>query len=74
MPEGLQAETIRVYDAALTPATVPQNQDFEGDAIETRPIATVVGAVERDNFTLESVLALLESLTRRAGIESPNGL
>lgn len=74
VPEGLQVETIHVYDAALTAATVPQNQDGEVDAIETRPLAAAIDDIERSAFTLESALAMLESLTRRAGLATPHGL
>ncbi len=34
VPEGVQSETIHVYDAALAAATVPRNQDGEVDRIE----------------------------------------
>jgi 8-oxo-dGTP pyrophosphatase MutT (NUDIX family) len=74
VPEGVQHETIHVYDATLTANTEPKNQDGEVDAIETRPVADVVDAIERDEFTLESALATIESLTRRAGIASTTGL
>ena len=74
VPEGLQAETIHVYDAALAADVTPRNQDGEVDAIETRSIAAVLDAIERDEFTLESALAVIESLTRRAGTETPPGL
>jgi 8-oxo-dGTP pyrophosphatase MutT (NUDIX family) len=72
--EGVQCETIHVYDATLPAGIEPQNQDGEVDAIESRPIAAVVDAIERDEFTLESALVMIESLTRRAGIETPRGL
>jgi 8-oxo-dGTP pyrophosphatase MutT (NUDIX family) len=74
VPEGVQHETIHVYDATLTATTEPTNQDGEVDAIETRSIAAVVEAIERDEFTLESALAMLESLTRRGSIATPPGL
>jgi 8-oxo-dGTP pyrophosphatase MutT (NUDIX family) len=74
VPEGVQSETIHVYDAGLTAATVPRNQDGEVDAIECRSVADVVDALERDEFTLEAALAMLESLTRRAGLATRPGL
>jgi 8-oxo-dGTP pyrophosphatase MutT (NUDIX family) len=74
VPEGVQCETIHVYDTTLAPATEPRNQDGEVDAIETRPIAAVVDAIERDEFTLESALVMVESLTRRGRIDTPAGL
>ena len=74
MPEGVQNETIHVYDATLTGNTEPTNQDGEVDAIETRSIAAVVEAIERDEFTLEAALVMIESLTRRGSIATPPGL
>jgi 8-oxo-dGTP pyrophosphatase MutT (NUDIX family) len=74
VPEGVQSETIHVYDATLAADVDPQNQDGEADAIERRAIADVVKAIERDEFTLESALVMLESLTRRAGVVTPPGL
>jgi 8-oxo-dGTP pyrophosphatase MutT (NUDIX family) len=74
VPEGLQSETIHVFDAALAADIIPQNQDGEADAIERRAIDHVVAAIERDEFTLESALVMLESLTRRAGVATPTGL
>src|SRR5512145_2227097 len=74
VPEGLQHETIHVYDATLAANMEPRNQDGEVDAIETRPVADVVDAIERDEFTLESALVMIESLTRRWGIATTHGL
>ena len=74
VPEGIQCETIHVYDATLAADAAPRNQDGEVDAIEVRPITAVVDAIERDEFTLESALAMVESLTRRAGLATPPGL
>jgi 8-oxo-dGTP pyrophosphatase MutT (NUDIX family) len=74
VPEGVQRETIHVYDATLGGNTEPRNQDGEVDAIETRSIAHVIDAIERGEFTLESALVMIESLTRRAGIETPADL
>jgi 8-oxo-dGTP pyrophosphatase MutT (NUDIX family) len=74
VPEGLQHETIHVYDATLAANMEPKNQDGEVDAIETRAVADVVDAIERDEFTLESALAMIESLTRRCGIATTHGL
>ncbi len=74
VPEGLQSEIIHVYDAWL-PADLPlRNQDGEVDAIERRTIDEVIAAIQRDEFTLESALVTLESVTRRAGIDTPAGL
>ncbi len=74
VPEGVQHETIHVYDATLSANTEPRNQDGEVDAIETRSVADVVDAIERDEFTLEAALVMIESLTRRAGIPTTPSL
>ncbi|MGZ9031091.1 MAG: DUF4743 domain-containing protein [Burkholderiaceae bacterium] len=74
VPEGVQSETIHVYDATLTGSTETKNQDGEVDAIETRSMAAVVEAIERDEFTLEASLVMIESLTRRGSIVTPAGL
>lgn len=72
--EGLQSEVIHVYDATL-PADAPlRNQDGEVDAIERRTLGEVIDAIERDEFTLESALVTLESVTRRARIDTPADL
>jgi 8-oxo-dGTP pyrophosphatase MutT (NUDIX family) len=72
--EGYQSERIHVYDALLGAGTVCANQDGEVAAIEPRPLAGVVAAIEADEFTLEAALVTLESLTRRSGDATPPGL
>lgn len=67
VPEGLQSEIIHVYDAMLAPGTSLANKDGEVAAIERRTLNELVDAIERDEFTLESALVTLESLTRRSG-------
>jgi hypothetical protein len=42
------------------------NRDGEVAAIEARPIESVVAAIERDEFTLEAALVVLDTLTRQA--------
>ncbi|HVE89048.1 MAG TPA: DUF4743 domain-containing protein [Burkholderiaceae bacterium] len=64
VPEGLQSEIIHVYDAVLQNGQSLINQDGEVAAIERRSIDQVVDAIESDQFTLESALTTLESLTR----------
>ena len=70
VPEGLQSEIIHVYDASLPDGVSLQNQDGEVDAIERRTLDEVLNAIENDEFTLESALVTLESVTRRAGIDT----
>ena len=69
--EGLQSEIIHVYDANLPADASLANQDGEVAAIERRALDEVVDAIERDEFTLESALVTLESLTRGSRGETP---
>jgi isopentenyldiphosphate isomerase len=71
--EGLQSEIIHVYDALLPDSVSLQNQDGEVDAIEHRTLDEVINAIEHDEFTLESALVTLESVTRRVRIDTPAG-
>ena len=68
--EGLQSEVIHVYDALLPDGISLQNQDGEVDAIERRTMDEVINAIENDEFTLESALVTLESVSRRARIDT----
>ncbi len=70
VPEGLQSEIIHVYDASIPAGVSLKNQDGEVDAIERRTLAEIIDAIEHDELTLESALVTLESLTRRAGIDT----
>jgi len=47
-----------------------RNQDGEVDAIERRTLDEMIEAIESDEFTLESALVTLESVTRRARIDN----
>ena len=73
VPEGLQSEIIHVYDASLPEDVSLQNQDREVDAIERRTLDEVINAIENGEFTLESALVTLESVTRRAEVDTPSG-
>ena len=64
VPEGLQSEIIHVYDVTLQSDTRLANQDGEVDEIRRRSVSEVIEAIEHDEFTLESALVTLESLTR----------
>jgi len=72
--EGIQSEVIHVYDTSMPPGLRPHNRDGEVDAIALRKIEDVVSAIERNEFTLESALVTLESVTRRSAIKTPAGL
>ena len=63
--EGTLAEFVHVFDVDLPPGTQPSNQDGEVERFETRPIAAVLAAIERGEFTVEAALATLDSLERR---------
>ena len=64
VPEGLQSEVIHVYDVTLQSDIRLANQDGEVSAIERRTLDEAIEAIEREQFTLESALVTLESLTR----------
>lgn len=72
--EGYQSEWIHVYDARVAADVICANQDGEVDAIEHRDLPELLEAIDRDEFTLESALATLETLTRRSGCATPAGL
>lgn len=72
--EGLQSELIHVFDTTLPSDEPLKNQDGEVEEIELRAIEELIGAAERDEFTLESALVIVESLTRRSGVATPAGL
>jgi 8-oxo-dGTP pyrophosphatase MutT (NUDIX family) len=74
VPEGLQSEIIYAFDTSLPPGSHLQNRDGEVDAIEPRKVDDAVAAIERDEFTLESALATLESVARRGAFRTPTGL
>ena len=72
--EGMQSEIVHVYDTSLPPGLRPHNRDGEVDAIEPQSVEDIVSAIERDEFTLESALVTLESITRRSATLTPAGL
>ncbi len=74
VPEGVQSEMIHVFDMTLPTGVALNNQDGEVDAIECLSIERIISAIEHGEFTLEAALVVLESLTRRSGIEAPHGL
>lgn len=65
VPEGFQSEIVQVFDAVIADGTRLRNQDGEVAAIERRSIASVIEAIERNEFTLESALVTLDALLRR---------
>ena len=65
VPEGYQSEIVQVFDATIPDTVALANQDGEVAAIEQRDVGAVLTAIERDEFTLESALVLLDSLLRR---------
>jgi 8-oxo-dGTP pyrophosphatase MutT (NUDIX family) len=64
--EGFQSEIVQVFDTVLADTTALRNRDGEVAAIERRPVAAVVEAIERNEFTLESALVALDGLLRSA--------
>ncbi len=66
VPEGFQSEIVQVFDGVLAGTAGLRNQDGEVAAIELRSVGSVIGAIERNEFTLESALVTLDALLRRA--------
>ena len=65
VPEGFQSEIVQVFDVVLPAGIELRNRDGEVAAIEVRPVAAVLGAIERNEFTLESALVTLDALLRK---------
>ncbi len=70
--EGTLAEAVHVFDVELPEGTPVVNQDGEVERFETRTITSVLAAIDRGEFTVESALAILDSLIRR-GYEAESG-
>lgn len=69
--EGLLVEIVHVFDVDLPDATRLENRDGEVARIETWPIADVLAAIEREEFTVEAALSALDSLKRRGWSDAP---
>lgn len=73
-PEGLQRETIHVYDLWLPAGFTPQNQD--GEATEHRLCAPdeVLSIAERNDITADASLIVVDFLLRQDAIarDDPN--
>ncbi len=67
VPEGFQSEIVQVFDVVLPDGLELANRDGEVATIERRPVDSVIEAIERGEFTLESALVTLDALLRRAG-------
>jgi 8-oxo-dGTP pyrophosphatase MutT (NUDIX family) len=65
VPEGYQSEIVQVFDTVLPSGTEPRNQDGEVEGFARLTAGRVVEAIERDEFTLEAALAILDALLRR---------
>ncbi len=65
VPEGFQSELVQVFDTVIADGTGLRNQDGEVAAIERRPVAAAIDAIERGEFTLEAALVTLDTLLRR---------
>lgn len=66
VPEGFQVEDVQVFDVTLPREAQPRNQDGEVAEIECRTVPVVVEAIEREEFTLEAALVMLDALLRQA--------
>lgn len=67
VPEGYQSEIVQVFDAVLPDSLALANQDGEVASIERRSVEALLAAIERDEFTLEAALVVLDGLRRRLG-------
>ncbi len=69
-PEGLQRETVHVYDLWLPEDFAPQNQD--GEAVEHRLCApdAVLPILETDDITADASLVIVEFLLRNGHVTS----
>jgi 8-oxo-dGTP pyrophosphatase MutT (NUDIX family) len=67
-PDGLQRETIHVYDLTLSAEFVPRNQD--GEAVEHWPCPPdeVVSILETDDITADASLVIVDFLLRHGHI------
>ena len=66
VPEGFQSEIVQVFDTVLPADARPRNIDGEVARFEVRRIDDVLAAIERDEFTLEAALVVIDALLRRA--------
>jgi 8-oxo-dGTP pyrophosphatase MutT (NUDIX family) len=64
--EGLMIETVQIFDVQLPPDFLPTNMDGEVAAFEFCSIEAAIDAIERGEFTLQSSMAILDALRRRA--------
>lgn len=69
-PDGLQHETIHVYDLWLPADFVPANQD--GEAVEHRMCApdAVLSILQEDDITADASLVIVDMLLRHSHIPS----
>lgn len=65
LPEGLQRELVLTAECVLDGSIRPENQDGESMTIECLPPEEVVSMIERDLFTVEAALTILEDLIFR---------
>lgn len=63
--EGYQVEDVLVSDCILADTVRPKNLDGEVSEIRTASIDEVMTLIEKDQFTLEAELVLLDSLQMR---------
>jgi 8-oxo-dGTP pyrophosphatase MutT (NUDIX family) len=67
VPEGVQCETIHVYDLALPRDFAPQNQDGEVAEHRLAPLTEVRRLVEEtEELTVDAALVALDFLSRRS--------
>jgi 8-oxo-dGTP pyrophosphatase MutT (NUDIX family) len=67
-PEGLQRETIHVYDLWLPPDFTPQNQDGEATGHRLCAPDAVLSTAEGDDLTADASLVIVDFLLRHGAI------
>jgi hypothetical protein len=63
-PEGLVREDLSVYDLALPPGLVPQNQDGEVQSITLLPVADALAQAAAGTMTVDAALVTLDFALR----------
>ena len=64
VPEGLQRELISVFDLALPPGLVPQNQDGEVHSLALLPVAQALAHAAAGDMTVDAALVTLDFALR----------
>ncbi|MDT7837741.1 NUDIX hydrolase [Aquabacterium sp. OR-4] len=72
IPEGFQLEWLSVYDLALPPDLLPQNQDGEVQALHCWPVAEALARAAAGEMTTDATLATLDFALRHGLLTGPD--